>query len=71
MYTLDIIIKLVFCLLICGVGGEGYITCMPGACEDQKRVSDLLRQELELSATMWVLGVKRRSFGKEIKALNH
>lgn len=42
--------------------GTLYTTCVPSVHGDQKRALDLLESQFQTS--IWVLGLKRRSFGR-------
>lgn len=48
-----------------------YTTCVPGACEGQKRASDPSGVELQFLAAMWVLGMEPRSSGIAARALDY
>lgn len=41
-----------------------HITCAPGACGSQKKVSDPLALELQSWAPMWMLGMELKSFAR-------
>lgn len=49
-----------------------YIMCMPGAQGWQKKTSDLLGLELQMTMnTMWMLGSDLRFSGRATSMLNH
>jgi hypothetical protein len=53
---------MILCMDVC-------VPCVYSACGHQKMASDSL--ELELSATMWILGTKPRSSESTASALSH